>query len=1466
MIRITLVSNCSIPYNNMLVTEDTILCAGVYNLNDFDYDESLDKVGIIRINGNGITFDCNGSTLNGGGAIGQGSQKGAGFAITVDSSENVVIKNCNIGYYEFAIAANRSRNLTIYNNSIYYNDVGIGFGRTNESWVFNNTVKQIGTSAYALTDMSYNNIFENNLAVNNFVSFIVDNSHYNTLRANNISSTELSLSYIAGIALFGGSTYNHIDDNTVNNLLLGVGMADVGRFLTQESSGFGGMWNNFSRNIINDSLVASIGLLLPYPPDYFNYFEQSNLINGEPIYYYVNQHGTPSSPKDISGLSLDYPGSSIFMGKVTLVNCSHFTVSDNTLANNFYDLLLVNSSNITVSGNIIENATDANLISVYDTFGVFAGVGVQVISSKDIALLSNNISGNLFGVTSLNMTKRLNISNSIIRDNSVNGMALSEINDSYITNNNITSNSEYGVRLYNDGNIFLDSNDISFNNLGVLFNLSSGGMTYNTIHDNTLDGVSLFDCLNPISFYGNNITGNLQNGLYVESCSGTTLSNVLSTGNSDAGIYLKDSDNLLITFAQSNESSDGIIFDNTNNTQVFDSLFVNNTASQIYFENSVNNSIIHSVLINNLTGGDIESSNSYSNTFLNTSFNRSNTIYNDADSNLSMQWHLDFYVQDNESYIIGQSIPISGVNIFVRDTDGGNQQVIYTDSYGKAYFNVSEYLESDSGRTYFSNYSWNLTKLGHEFSDGMITSYFTSTNLTENRYFNLSMALKGGISDTTPPTNPIVVDGPDYVDIDWFSNRTTLSASWYNSTDQHLIFYSYIIFENGTCFSGYCSESSVYLNTSVTVPGLSLTEGMNYTFAIRARDSLFWYTPFAYSDGAVADFTAPESFVSSPTHPNESVWYNDGDVTLNFNATDSLSGVAGLSYLLDQNPGTGPDLIAEERPTETIHLPANTGYGSVLKSNSTGEAFAVFSEVEGNLSQGDNITVTVQLSEDISDTLDSMNVRIFLLSKAQTASYGEYLNSFSTVAIIGEDIHSKPYSSADTYSASLTVLQDVENSFYVVVEGLGSDDDNTHNLSIAGADSGVDNSTETFVCGELSACTNVTNSADYAIGVKKQSSQASWSKSYSGLGAGIHYFHVRALDLAGNWGNPAHYRIQIDAEEGAPVFTNIKPRGYIITTTPTLVVETNEYAICYYNTSGSDNQLMTSYDGLYHESLLSLSQGNYTYDLNCTDRSGNSGYNSTTFLIDPSATPDSIIIGELTNYTAGQKVRAIVNVTKEYDGISYGLGELSLAFSVNMTNSTNTYGIPIEVYDRGDGVYFVDFFAPKVAGSYILTVGVGSVTDNEVFTVNSYSLTITYSGITTIASASDRMVFGRSENDYSVGLALETPATYLVGTTSELSLKYTAVDGKAFIFITDPYGDINRAGKYLNKGTFQDLKNPSFGHDLFEEQHVLSTILDYSTIHLLGADKVYEGRYSILIRNDGVNVSSGKTKITIEII
>jgi hypothetical protein len=420
------------------------------------------------------------------------------------------------------------------------------------------------------------------------------------------------------------------------------------------------------------------------------------------------------------------------------------------------------------------------------------------------------------------------------------------------------------------------------------------------------------------------------------------------------------------------------------------------------------------------------------------------------------------------------------------------------------------------------------------------TVYFqVRDNATHTATFNDSIIYRY-TQDYTPPEALVVYDGLIGDDIDWWNSNDTLHAHWTARDDISVMSYAYRILNNSACF-GTCGFTNVSTNTSVTVTGLSLVEGRSFSFEVVA------YNPFGLnktviSDGATIDLTDPSSpVINSSTHPLQNRPYDESEAIFNFTSTDSASGIAGYSYLLDRHPGTAPDNIVEERQWETLAELHRGSFNQTLKVNGSGAsdyAYAVFSQLHNNFTVNDSVRVRVALAEQFNDYRDLMGVKVYLAKigdGVDITSFNMESAAISNIANFSWDIkYAESMADATVYQFNLTVnetISDATSDIYVVVSGILTDDNNREPFAISGTTtlSLVDNTTKSFVCNENNACSQNTNTLDYAIGVSRLAQDNNWTVRYDLLGDAVYYFHAKAKDNAGNWGETGHYRFEVAA-------------------------------------------------------------------------------------------------------------------------------------------------------------------------------------------------------------------------------------------------------------------------------------------------------------------------------------------------
>ncbi len=394
-------------------------------------------------------------------------------------------------------------------------------------------------------------------------------------------------------------------------------------------------------------------------------------------------------------------------------------------------------------------------------------------------------------------------------------------------------------------------------------------------------------------------------------------------------------------------------------------------------------------------------------------------------------------------------------------------------------------------------------------------------------FFNVT----GAGLDQSAPTRPTVVDDGKYTNID-----SSLHAKW-NATDyENDLLHIPLEWEYRIAFDNLTkrlNETWQYagIATEVTVYSLNLSNGTNYTFEVRGINTAGIRSANGTSDGITVDISLPDAPSVSSTHA-QTTWSSNNAVTFNWSANDTLSGVVAYSYLLDSNATTIPDNVPEtENEHTTLASSYNDGKSTILKFNNTGNASAVFVEVKSNLSANDIVKVTVQLAEASTSSPDAMGFRVYLITSAPTS----FSMNGSNVSLIVDTSTDVSFASslldATSYAVDVPMSTAVTGSrFFVAVAGDVADDNNRHNVLIATSNTSMEASTQSYRCLESdSSCTNTTATADYGIKVEirdvKQDDK--WDRAYS-AGDGRMYFHVKAKDGAGNWGEQANYTILID--------------------------------------------------------------------------------------------------------------------------------------------------------------------------------------------------------------------------------------------------------------------------------------------------------------------------------------------------
>ena len=359
-----------------------------------------------------------------------------------------------------------------------------------------------------------------------------------------------------GISAIGNYHGHNISNNIVTNNTKGIyyviSSNDTisGNNITDNNCG---VWfsrssnNTLSGNLMNDNKYNFYvgGEELRH---FLHSIDDSNLVDGKPVYYLVNQTDLMINPAT-------HPQ----VGYLGLINCDDSTVDDLTLTDNEHGLLFAYTNNSRVSGN---NITNNN-------------VGVWLFSSSNNTLSGNNITNNNSGIE------------------------LSASSDNILSGNTITTNSLHGIDLFESSNNNISGNNITNNNSGIeLYNSSYNNVFWNNISTNNYNGIMLYEYSSYNNICGNKITNN-KIGTYLDYSSDYNSISENNITNNNDGIDLFESSNNNISGNNITNNNDGVwLFWASNNTLSGNNISTNNY-NGIMLDESSNNELFYNNLIDN---------------------------------------------------------------------------------------------------------------------------------------------------------------------------------------------------------------------------------------------------------------------------------------------------------------------------------------------------------------------------------------------------------------------------------------------------------------------------------------------------------------------------------------------------------------------------------------------------------------------------------------------------------------------------------------------------------------------------------------------------------------------------------------------------------------------------------------------------------------------------------------------------
>ncbi|MBS7632983.1 right-handed parallel beta-helix repeat-containing protein [Candidatus Bathyarchaeota archaeon] len=337
--------------------------------------------------------------------------------------DNIIINGANHtlyggGTFSYGIYLEGRTNVTITSVQVKAFYSGIYLWNSSDSKVYGNNMTANKDYAIELIYSSNNRIFQNNLTANrhavNFFASSNDNTMYQNSIANHHDDVAVYISNSFNITLY---------ENTMND-------------------------NNYDLEVF--------GLTLEH---FMHSIDVSNLIDGKPVYYLINQTDLTINPTT-------HPQ----IGYLALVNCFNATVTNLTLTSNGHGLLLAYTNNSRI--------TDNNMINNYD--------GILLHASSGNTLSRNNVEFShyygiyLDGNSSDNLIFRSNVTNNKY------GIELDVVSNNIVRGNNINGN-EYGIYLWKSSNSSVHENTFVNNEYGVWIESELSFPNNRFYHNNFVD-------------------------------------------------------------------------------------------------------------------------------------------------------------------------------------------------------------------------------------------------------------------------------------------------------------------------------------------------------------------------------------------------------------------------------------------------------------------------------------------------------------------------------------------------------------------------------------------------------------------------------------------------------------------------------------------------------------------------------------------------------------------------------------------------------------------------------------------------------------------------------------------------------------------------------------------------------------------------------------------------------------------
>lgn len=336
--------NCTLPQENLTLTQSTTLYGGIYNFYDSDVD------GALKIGANNIVLDCNGASL-----VGNGSSGSIGINF-LSGKINTTIKNCKIQDYADLVILTQA-NTTIFNNT--FNNTRTSMPLTSKGiTIINNTFYQTFDSYILYSNSGSDNIIKGNTVygdnkydksfvflATNSKNFIIENNIIYRFRAFLVSGI--------GNHVFIGNTVKYINSTPSYSI----------RFA----------------NVNNITYIDNVHL------DGHNYLSLYNISNS------IFANNTFYNTTYISWFSIDEYSNNL------IIDNNSFAISDRAIqiignsrniniTNNYISDLITNVDSYSVAIDVYENVTNLLIDNNYINYGI---EGILLRNCSQVIITNN---------------------------------------------------------------------------------------------------------------------------------------------------------------------------------------------------------------------------------------------------------------------------------------------------------------------------------------------------------------------------------------------------------------------------------------------------------------------------------------------------------------------------------------------------------------------------------------------------------------------------------------------------------------------------------------------------------------------------------------------------------------------------------------------------------------------------------------------------------------------------------------------------------------------------------------------------------------------------------------------------------------------------------------------------------------------------------------------------------------------